>query len=58
MAGKQGTAMNKAQRLIEAGTPAPDAARKAGVALGSIYVRPWWKAMQKAKAESAAKDQK
>lgn len=53
MAGKQGTAMNKAQKLIETGTSAPEAARKAGVALGSIYLRPWWKAMQEAKKGGA-----
>lgn len=49
MAGKQSKAMNDAQRLIEKGMSASDAAKKAGVSLGSIYLRPWWKAMQKAK---------
>lgn len=58
MAGKQSAAMNKAQLLIEGGMAVSEAARKAGVSQGSIYLRPWWKAMQKAKAEAAAKEQK
>ena len=49
MAGKQSAAMTKAQKLItEQGMQAPDAAKKAGVALNSIYVKSWWKAHQKA----------
>lgn len=49
MAGKQSAAMDKAQKLIESGMPVSEAARKAQVSQGSIYLRPWWKAMQKAK---------
>ena len=52
MAGKQSRAMSKAQKLIEGGMPAPQAAKKAGVAQGSIYLRPWWKQMQAAKKEA------
>lgn len=55
MAGKQSKEMTEAQRLIEKGMSAPDAARKAGIALGSIYLRPWWKALQAKRAEEAAK---
>lgn len=50
MAGKQSAAMDKAQKLIEGGMPVSEAARKAAVSQGSIYLRPWWKEMQKAKA--------
>jgi hypothetical protein len=49
MAGKQSAAMTKAQKLItEKGYEAPAAAKSAGVALNSIYVKDWWKAHQKA----------
>lgn len=51
MAGKQSIPMTKVQRLIEGGMSAPDAARQVGIAVQSVYLRPWWKAMQAAKAE-------
>ena len=44
MANKQSAAMNKAQKLIEEGMSAPDAAAKAKVALNGIYRKKWWKA--------------
>jgi len=54
MAGKQSKEMTEAQRLItQKGMSAPDAARKAGVALGSIYLRPWWKEFQKKRAQES-----
>ncbi len=55
MAGKQSATMTKVQNLIEGGMSAPNAARKHGVSIGSVYVRPWWKEMQKAKKLSESR---
>jgi hypothetical protein len=52
MAGKQSAAMIKAQKLItEKGYEAPAAAKAAGVALNSIYVKRWWKDLQALRAQ-------
>lgn len=55
MAGKQSKEMTEAQRLIEKGATPREAAKKTGVAQASIYLRPWWKALQAKRAEEAAK---
>jgi len=56
MAGKQSKEMSEAQRLIlEKGMTPGEAAKRAGVRQASIYLRPWWKALQAKRAEEAAK---
>lgn len=46
MSGKQSIDMAKAERLVKGGTPPPDAARKAGVAVQSIYRAPWYRSLK------------
>lgn len=46
MTGKQSAAMDKAKRLYENGASPPEAARKAGVAVQSLYRSAWYRAIK------------
>jgi hypothetical protein len=57
MAGKQSSAMDRAQKSVTAGTLTPtEAAKKYDLTVQAIYRRPWYKAWRNAlkqKAEAA-----
>ncbi len=56
MAGKQSSAMDKAQKSVTAGTLTPtEAAKKYDLTAQAIYRRPWYKAWRSAQKAEASK---